>query len=363
MFERLNDEGWASNPVGPLAYHWRTGTGQSAAYLTNIAAAITRLATNITRKSESILFAKLAPLLRPASKIAFEESLAEVEVGAVLSGNFSPISIEPMVPEELHDSPNRPVSPDYGLKLPETLVTVEVTVWHWERLARWEKMVQEIHRAIHARMAKAGVVRDMRAAIPLSAIPATRELMTSRSVCKEIAEAHNGILEFDVGADRNAKLEWQTLLHFPNQESIDWDLIRSTNARAWTVGPNIAHQFSFAWNPELSLVDMESGLDSLRRSIDRKRRQSIAELPNFVAVALHSGRANWNWFSPMIVERLWPNSKYHWLSGLMEYTPARLLPPPQGQGMLNFNINPQADRPAPPSIVRAAATGEQFHWR
>ncbi|GJP28264.1 hypothetical protein NJB18091_10130 [Mycobacterium marinum] len=362
LFIRLGETDWPRNPVGPLAFPWRTATGQSATYLINIAFAMNRFSRNITSKSGELFNAKLASLLRPTNDQQFEETLTEFQVGATLSEHFSPISMEPLVPKELHFASDKPRSPDYGLKLPETVVGVEVTVWHWERLVRWERMVGEISRTIHKRVTTAGALRDIRAAIPLTADNATRNLMSSPAVCQMIIDVDGDTLKFDVGADRPATLSWQPFLHFENEASVDWDLIQSTGARAWSVGPNAIQQFAFAWNPELTENDIDNAVASLRRSIDHKRRQSTDEIPFLVAVGLHTGRVDWNTMSPLVTERLWQNPAYHWLSGLIEYTPARHAPLPYGQGELNLNFNPHADKLIPESMIRAAVDGHQFHW-
>lgn len=362
LFSRLNETDWPRNPVGPLAFHWRTATGQSATYLINIAYAVNRLSRKITSKSVELFSAKLASLLRPTNDQEFEEALTEFQVGATLSEHFSPISMEPLVPKELHFASSKPRSPDYGLKLPETLVGVEVTVWHWERLVRWEKMVGEVSKTIRKRVTTAGALRDIRAVVPLTADNATRKLMSSPAVYQMIIDVDSDTLKFDVGADRLATLSWQPFLHFETEASIDWDLIQSTGARAWSVGPNALQQFAFAWNPELTENDIDNAVDSLRRSIDLKKRQSPAEMPFLVAVGLHSARVDWDSMSPLVTDRLWRNPRYHWLSGLIEYTPARHSPLPYGQGALNLNVNPHADKLVPASMIRAAVDGHQFHW-
>jgi hypothetical protein len=362
LFSRLAETDWPGNPVGPLAFPWRIATGQSATYLINIAYAMNRFSRNITSKSEELFNAKLTSLLRPTNDQEFEETLTEFQVGSTLSEHFSPISMEPLVPKELHFASSKPRSPDYGLKLPESLVGVEVTVWHWERLVRWERMLCEISKTIQKRVTTAGALRDIRAVIPLTADNATGHLMSSPAVCQMIIDVDSDTLKFDVGADRLATLSWQPFLHFENEASIDWNLIQSTGARGWSVGLNATQQFAFAWNPELTENDIDNAVDSLRRSIDRKRRQSTANIPFLVAVGLHTGRVDWGVISPLVTERLWPNPTYHWLSGLIEYTPARYSPLPYGQGALNLNFNPYADKLTPDSMIRAAVDGHQFHW-
>ena len=59
------------------------------------------------------------------------------------------------------------MSPDYGVRVPEGLVTVEVTVWHWEAYAAWHRMSGTIHTAFSARMLKRGVARNVRIELPI----------------------------------------------------------------------------------------------------------------------------------------------------------------------------------------------------
>jgi hypothetical protein len=78
---------------------------------------------------------RLQTLLRPRDDHAYEEALVELETGGMLARQISPVLLEPLVPEELRSKPNPPMSPDYGVRVPEGLVTVEATVWHWEAYA------------------------------------------------------------------------------------------------------------------------------------------------------------------------------------------------------------------------------------
>lgn len=362
--ERMSDTDWSDNPLGPLAHHWNHPTGQSATYLINIAAAVGRFSHSITKRSRPLLDAKIATLFRPANPMVFEEALAELEVAAIISGRFSPIAMEPYVPEEDFESPKKPSSADYAIITPNGPAVIEVTVWHWERMIKWSRMIDQIHTVINRRVTQSGVTRDIRAVVPLSASPATREIMSHQDVSKQIIDKPSGRLEFDVSAGRPAVLEWQTFLHFEDEESVDWELIQTSGARAWSVGPGLVQQFSFSWNPDLVDDDIDNAVESLRRSIDRKRKQSPPDaIPYFVAVALHTDRIKWEWFGEVIEQRVWPNPKYHWLSGLLEYTPNRYSPLPAGQGLLMLAPNPNADVPVPPAIVAAFTQQEQYHFR
>ena len=74
--------------------------------------------------------------------------------------------------------------------------------------------------------------------------------------------------------------------------------------------------FGYSINPCISDDDSSAALESLRKSIDRKKRQRDPNLPHFLAIAPTFPRiavstnefANtWDVLGPLIEERLWPN--------------------------------------------------------
>ena len=113
-----------------------------------------------------------------------------------------------------------------------------------------------------------------------------------------------------------------------------------------------------------------SALASLRRSIDRKKRQCDPNLPHFLATSptfpqiptSPSEFANtWDVFGPLIEERLWPNEKYSWLSGILQHTLIRVAPPSQLSYWVGCNPNPNAAVAAPDTIMRALTGEAEFH--
>lgn len=129
-----------------------------------------------------------------------------------------------------------------------------------------------------------------------------------------------------------------SMLHFDDHASIDWAAVTAGGGLPFTVGPDVAQSFGFSINPCLNDDDRNAALESLRRSIDRKKRQCDPTLPHFVALSSTflqiavSGTefANtWDVFGPLIEERLWPNKKYSWLSGILQHRPNRVAAPSQ----------------------------------
>ncbi len=70
-------------------------------------------------------------------------------------------------------------------------------------------------------------------------------------------------------------------------------------------------------------------------------------------------------FGPLIEERLWPNPRYSWLSGVLHLRTNRVAPPHVDAYCLDYNPNPNAALPAPETLVRALTGEGEFHamWR
>jgi hypothetical protein len=96
---------------------------------------------------------RLRTVLRPPDTHAYEEALVELEVGGMLASRVSPVLLEPLVPDDWRPGQGpQPMSSDYGVRVPEGLVTFEVTVWRWEAYAAWHRMNETIHTALSSRM-------------------------------------------------------------------------------------------------------------------------------------------------------------------------------------------------------------------
>jgi hypothetical protein len=64
---------------------------------------------------------------------------------------------------------------------------------------------------------------------------------------------------------------------------------------------------------------------------------------------------------PLIEERLWPNKKYSWLSGILQHRPNRVAAPSQLVYWVDYNPNPNAAVAAPDTVMRALTGEEGFH--
>lgn len=372
VFELLDDGAWQHAPVGPLAGHWRgTGNAQSTNYLVNVAATIYGLMMNASPGVDRTIRQRLRTVLRPPDPHAAEEALVELEVGGMLAQQVTPVLLEPLVPPEARSLPNPPMSPDYGLRVPEGLVTVEVTVWHWEAYSAWQRMYDEVFRTLSKRMTDRGIERSVRIELPIGTPQGVARLLWSHEFLDALSREPEGAIESVAGrAPRPVRVAWHPVFHFDDMDSVDWQMMASYGNPPFTVGTGIAQSQSISGSACIDEDDRRSALASLRRSVDRKKRQCDPTLPHFLAIGTTFPRIavspgewvpTWDVFGPLIEGRLWPNPRYGWLSGVLQKRTERVAAWGQDFHRLDYNPNPNAAVPAPATIGRALSGQGDFH--
>lgn len=307
------DPQWPSDPIGPLASHWLADGSYSATYLIHVARVLWQLSNgNITTKSFPILRDKVLMLLRPPTLAAYEETLIELEVAASLSERASPISFEPLVPDDLSDAPSKPRSPDYGLRLPESDGTVEVTVWHWKMMRDWDLMATELRNRLEVKLAKLGLHRHVAIELPIRLSNVDARNLTSSAVLQALSSPTGELVRSTVVGD--TRMQWFEIPHFQSVSQLDF-------------------------------TRLSSGMDTV----------------TIGGVVESAFGCSWDWVLPMFSRRIWPNSKYKWLSALCAFSPQRNwqlgAPPPK----LVFDWNPGAEIPVPNSLRMMAQVGESYH--
>jgi hypothetical protein len=230
---------------------------------------------------------------------------------------------------------------------------------------------QTIHTALSARMLKRGVSRNIRIELPIGSPQETVETLWSHDFCNLVCDNEHGeIVTTEAGAPRPIRATWRPMLHFPDTDNIDWAAVAANGGPPFAAGPNIGQMFGYTINPCISDDDLNAALESLRRSIDRKKRQRDPNLPHLVAIAptfsqISTGPnefANtWDVFGPLIDERLWPNPKYGWLSGILEHNANRVVPPTELSYWVGYDPNPNATVPVPETLHRVLKGEGEFH--
>jgi hypothetical protein len=62
-------------------------------------------------------------------------------------------------------------------------------------------------------------------------------------------------------------------------------------------------------------------------------------------------------------QRIWPNPKYNWLTGILVFTPAVGFSERNQPATLVYSFNPKAKILPPESFVHMLEKGEQFHFK
>jgi hypothetical protein len=106
------------------------------------------------------------------------------------------------------------------------------------------------------------------------------------------------------------------------------------------------------------------GFDERQESghrVVRQHRATIASTFPEIAVGPNEFANTWDVFGPLIEERLWPNPRYNWLSGVLHHRTNRIAPPSNFAYFDDFNPNPNAAIPAPETLMLALTGETEFH--
>jgi hypothetical protein len=355
------DPEWPNDPTGPLAAYWRAVDSHSAAYLIHLARVLWQLSNkNVTAKSFPILRNKVQMLLRPPSSTSYEETLIELEVASSLSERISPISFEPLVPAGLSNAPSKPTSPDYGLRLPDSDVTVEVTVWHWQVLRNWDVMTSELKTRLAAKLDRSGVRRHVSIELPLKASSDGILDVIAKTAIQEMSASATGELELDTTAG-NAKIQWFEVPRFQSIDQVDFTQLPPGLDVAIVGACTVESVFGCSTQPIMNDRSIDDALRSLRKALDRKINQRHRSLPHVLTLGLGHQRLHWDWVLPMFAQRIWPNEKYKWISALCAFDPQRNWTLGAARTRLTFEWNPSATIPAPNSLRATAEAGASYH--
>ena len=355
------DPEWPNEPTGPLAAHWCAADPYSAAYLIHLARVLWQLSNkNVTAKSFPILCSKVKMLLRPPSVASYEETLIELEVASSLSERVSPVSFEPLAPADLSNAPSKPKSPDFGLRLPDSDVTVEVTVWHWQVLRNWDAMTSELKTRLAAKLNRPGLWRHVSIEIPIKASSDGILDVIAKTVIQEMLASTTGDLELDTTAGET-RIRWFEVPHFQGIDQVDFVQLPPGLDVAIAGGLTVESAFGCSTRPIVNDREIEDALSSLRKSIDRKSGQRHHSLPHILTLGLGHQRLHWDWVLPMFTQRIWPNSKYKWISALCAFSPQRNWRLNAPRTRLTFEWNPNAAILVPDSLRAIAGAGASYH--
>jgi hypothetical protein len=352
------DPRWPEKPVGPLASRWSHSDQYSICYLIHVATVLRVLRMNVVGKSIRILREKAQELLRPPSQAAFEETLIELEVGAAMTNWTMPIWLEPLVPDGLAPSAPKPSSPDYAIKLPDADVTVEVTVWHWQRIQAWDRLRKELTKRLEVKLSGVELRRNLRIELPLDISNDDLSTLTNPLLLERIVGEPGELVIATGGGD--ATIQWSDTPHFDSFESFKKTRLPEGVDMAVTGPIVIKRALGFSFKPIIDDTTFGAIVASLRKAIDRKSRQRHASAPHVLAMALGHHRLHWDWLTPLFAERIFPNNKYKWISALCAFTPQRGWRANSPLSNCTFTWNENAAILVPKSLHEIAENGATY---
>jgi hypothetical protein len=338
--KRINPS-WLDNPIGNLALHWKTDGQYAACYLIWVAQTLYKLDKNITQKSVPIFQSKFLELLKATNSTKFEETMTELEVAAAIVEKISPISFEPLVKESDFNSSEKPKSPDFAVRLPDGDILIEVTVLHFDMLNKWQISCNFVINEINKWLIKSQISRNINLRIPLDF-------------------KHNKISNKDLlSLITQLKLEKEGEIRYEiSGYSIDvkWDSNTNMNSG---IANMVYVQYQLALTDDVN----ESYLKSVRNTLDRKRKQldSNADIPYVIAIKLGDEKLTYDGFNMLINNRIWTNSEYSGISGILLYKGNYHFQTNQPLCELNLNMNPNAKVPVTQCFIDVFEGKSQYH--
>jgi hypothetical protein len=345
--------GWLQKPRGGLSVQWQSDGPYPACYLTWVAACLSRLEHAATRKSGAAVREKIVSLLR-ATGAQFEETLAEIVVGATLSERFSPIALEPLVPENTA-SHKRPPSPDFAIRVPGGDVCIEVTVFRTELLDRWDREANWLSAEVSRRARKSGLSVSVDFELPLRFRRIDINDSDLSSLINTIGSAPRGqgALPASTGA---ISFTWQPVPVFDQSGRV-----LGTVEHPAPLPAGVAHALAISWRPLITEDLSEPLLRSLRNTLDAKRDQRTFDGPYVVAIGLGHHRIWRDGVKAVFAQRIWPNTQYAAISAVIHYTPPVGFGASDVMHSIILQVNPNARYPIPAAVVEAFEGTAQFH--
>lgn len=376
--EKRYAPGWFDNPVGCLAPLFQSKSPRSAFLLIDIAGALNLLSNhNVTQDSLPVFKGKIRALMTEENQSAFDELLTEIMVAAHLCRSVSPIAFEPFVTKRHSEGGfvrflrkitktvgKQLASPDYAVVLPDGPVAIEVTVLHVGQLQSWQRRVNEIRDALKEKILRAdGIYRDVELQLPLEFNRKVGNKLCERQVIDKILREEQGELRVDLGP-QIAHLRWRQLTIY-EQSSFDMrDVSAEVNIFAVTDSRlRMKNGFGFTSRPIGTCEQFEEFMfKSLTNTLARKHNQFHVKNHRYILILkLGHTRMPSELLHNLFRKRIWPNSKYNWLTCFGEFQPRSGYAPASPGHMITFQTNPNGEPLPGPFLEGLLDGGKTFH--
>jgi hypothetical protein len=331
-----DDPAWLRKPTGPLARHWIADSPYSAAYLIHVGWIINSLITYAEPKSMAVLRRKVRELFRTRDADAFEDRLTELEVGALIAERLSPIYFEPLAGSESGSEADRRKSPDYGFRVPEGSVLLEVTRMRIAFMVDWNRAAGLVTDRMANWVMDKGLRRKIDFYAPIDVSANELASLGSRDVLRDIERHASGVRHLQMSTG-DAQIKWTDQAGGVSDSSRE-----SAVQHAGLVEMSYQAVFDDSIG--------ERAIKSMRNSLKGKRSQMTAEAPYILAARIDEFDSAS--VSHTIMNHFFANPDYSWITGIVLYSPIRVWHEGAAPASLFLHVNENARFPIYDSLRR-----------
>jgi hypothetical protein len=359
--------GWIESPKGVLGEFWARDDQNALLTVIDVARVLYDLSASLTARSVPVFGRKVWQLFHAAKRNEYEELLSELRMGALWGLRGGPVSFEPAVPTDLLESPSKPGSPDFAIRLPSGDVVIEATTLRVDAFERWARATEDITRRLSAAIREAELGMEVRISAPLG-VRADR--FDRRGVSRLVQAMTNdgaGQLIMSLGP-ADVTFRWRkvpVILVAPgsNPEEAIKTFSGMGDARAaivMTEGSSISGVAAVEVGMVLDRDVDEVILKSLRNTLNGKRLQVTPGIPALLTVQIVDARIPPQYVSELIDKRVWPNRKYRWLVGVGVHIATTTFERGIDRPNLVVTFNPGSSLPCPDSLRAIVESGAWF---
>ncbi len=359
-----HDPLWLKKPVGILSTKWKGSGPSSTCDLINMAADFQRLQDRCEESSRLVLVEKFKELVRASDRRQFDALDTELQIAAQLSDRVTPIIFEPLVPLADLKASKKPKSPDYSIVLPDGQVAIEVTVINVGPLSQWDKQATQIASQLVSRVTKGGVNRFVRGSYPLYYFRTPPSAGQIADLAQRIIKQESGEHRIVTG-DQILSFRWEEYPIYvvsgdddgpPPTPPAGVTSFATTSGSPSNIGPVCAFEYAIERGDHEEIF-----VNAIRNSLKQKRKQFEVEAPYLLAVKLGHSRMRHDVFIHTVLNRIWTNPEYEWMSGIVLFIPSRRCFKRDVNRKLKLLPNKNARNPLPDSINRVFTAGGQYH--
>jgi hypothetical protein len=340
---------WLKEPQGELRKYWLSDGLAPVEYLIDLAWTLDHTYGAITQKSTPVFISKFRQLIVSLGE-EFDNLLTELQVAALVGVRISPIAFEPFVPLQF-DEAKKPVSADFGVRVPGGDVVIEVTVARPSFLANWSSQSQEFTNALSRWASNIRLMVAATARLPID-FRASNVKRSDYFLLAERMKNSPGGVDQPIVAGCEGRIDWRPMTFVsPDGLNVSVPPPHVLVRHAFSIGVSI-----------LPVEDIESRLlSSLQRLLDRKRSQSVEGMAIVIALRLGDARLIGDAYARLFFQRVWPNPRYNWLAGVLLYIRNAGAPKDQSIHRIDFGANPNALWPVPKAFNEVFEANAQFH--